>query len=96
MSQPLRHTHVRKTYEFIKSHQRQFPVAVMCRVLRITPTGYYAWLKKPTSDHGLEDARLLRLSARPTPRAMAFTVRPGCFSIYARPAKGAASTAWRA
>ena len=62
MSQPLRHAHVRKTYEFIKSHQRQFPVAVMCRVLRITPSGYYAWLKKPTSDHGLEDARLLRLN----------------------------------
>jgi len=61
MSQQLRHARVRKTYEFIKSHQRQFPVAVQCRVLQVAPSGYYAWLKKPVSDRGLEDARLLRL-----------------------------------
>ena len=27
----------RKTYEFIKSHQRQFPVEVLCRLLRMRP-----------------------------------------------------------
>lgn len=61
MSQPLRPARVRKTYDFIKSHQQQFPVEVLCRVLRVAPSGYYAWLKKPVSDRGLEDARLLRL-----------------------------------
>ncbi|MEP7246432.1 MAG: IS3 family transposase [Gammaproteobacteria bacterium] len=49
------------TDEFIKSHQRQFPVEVQCRGLQVAPSGYYAWLKKPVSDRGLEDARLLRL-----------------------------------
>jgi len=61
MSRELRQAHVRKTYEFIKSNQRQFGVQVLCRVLGIAPSGYYAWLKKPVSQHGLEDARLLRL-----------------------------------
>jgi putative transposase len=60
MSQ-VRPDRVRKTYDFIKSHQQQFPVEVLCRVLRVAPSGYYAWLKKPVSDRGLEDARLLRL-----------------------------------
>lgn len=61
MSEQLRYAGVRKTYEFIKRHQRQFPVEVLCRVLRVAPSGYYAWLKKPVSNRGLEDARLLRL-----------------------------------
>ena len=61
MSEQARHASVRKTYEFIKKNQRQFRVQVLGRVLGVAPSGYYAWLKKPVSDHGLEDARLLRL-----------------------------------
>ncbi len=56
-----RYGSIRKAYEFIKSHQSKFPVDVMCRVLGVTRSGYYKWLKKPVSDRGLEDARLLRL-----------------------------------
>jgi putative transposase len=33
----------------------------MCRVLGLAPSGYYAWLQHPISDHAQEDARLLRL-----------------------------------
>lgn len=47
MSRQLRHTHVRKTYEFIKSNQEQFGVRVVCRVPGIAPSGYSVWLKKP-------------------------------------------------
>lgn len=61
MSQEQRYGNTRKLYEFIKNNQSQFPVEVLCRVLRVAPSGYYAWLKKPMSDRGLEDARLLRL-----------------------------------
>ena len=52
---------VRITYEFIKSHRHEYSVQVMCRVLGVAPSGYYAWLKQPLSDHAREDARLLRL-----------------------------------
>ena len=34
---------------------------VLCRVLGVAPSGYYAWLKKPHSNRALEDARLIRL-----------------------------------
>ena len=61
MSQQPRSNRVRQTYGFIRSHQRQFPVEVLCRVLGVAPSGYYEWLKKPVSNRGIEDARLLRL-----------------------------------
>jgi putative transposase len=34
---------------------------VLCRVLDVAPSGYYAWLKQPLSNRAREDARLLRL-----------------------------------
>jgi putative transposase len=33
----------------------------MCRVLRASRSGFYAWLLKPLSDRAVEDHRLLRL-----------------------------------
>jgi putative transposase len=33
----------------------------MCRVLRVTRSGFYAWLHKPLSDRAIEDQRLLEL-----------------------------------
>jgi len=34
---------------------------MMCRLLDVAPSGYYAWLKNPVSNRAKEDARLLRL-----------------------------------
>src|SRR5947207_7634117 len=33
----------------------------MCRLLNVTRSGYYVWLKEPISNQAQEDARLLRL-----------------------------------
>jgi len=52
---------VRRKYEFIKSNQRKYKTRMMCRLLEVAPSGYYAWLKKPESDRAIEDKRLLRL-----------------------------------
>jgi putative transposase len=52
---------VRPTYEFIKAHRHKHSVQVMCRLFGVAPSGYYAWLAQPSSDHAQEDARLLRL-----------------------------------
>jgi putative transposase len=52
---------VRRNYEFIKAHQHEYSVETMCRVFRISRSGYYAWLKEPMSNRAQEDARLLRL-----------------------------------
>jgi len=42
---------VRSVYQFIKAHQSQYHVRVMCRVLGVAPSGYYKWLQQPTSNH---------------------------------------------
>ncbi len=36
-------------YAFVAEHRPLFPVRVMCRCLRIHPSGFYAWLKNPRS-----------------------------------------------
>lgn len=52
---------VRRSYEFIKLNHHNHDVAMMCRLLRVCRSGYYAWLKEPISNRAHEDARLLRL-----------------------------------
>ena len=52
---------VRRHYEFIKANQHEYGVKPVCRLLDVTRSGYYAWLKQSISDRAQEDARLLRL-----------------------------------
>ena len=61
MSTKPRIKRVQALYDFIKAQGGTYSVRTLCRVLDVTPSGYYAWLKKPTSRHASEDARLLRL-----------------------------------
>jgi putative transposase len=51
----------RVKYALIRSHRHEHRVVVMCRVLRVHRSGFYAWLKKPLSDRAVEDQRLLEL-----------------------------------
>ncbi len=61
MSKRMSAGRVRKTYQFIEAHRREYPVQTMCQVLEVAPSGYYEWLHSPLSDRAREDARLLRL-----------------------------------
>ncbi len=36
-------------YSFIRHHRSQFRVATLCRVLRVSPSGFYAWLGRAQS-----------------------------------------------
>lgn len=42
----------------MKAHQATFPVTVMCDVLRISRSGFYAWLDRPPSARDRQDAEL--------------------------------------
>ena len=52
---------VRTKYAFIKAHRNEFDTAMLCRVLEVSRSGFYEWLRKPLSDRAREDQRLLRL-----------------------------------
>jgi len=43
----------------VKQNQACFPVRAMCRVLGLSPSGYYAWLKRPPSARTLRNQELL-------------------------------------
>ncbi len=36
-------------FAFIRDHQEQFPVEVLCDVLAVSRSGYYAWARRPPS-----------------------------------------------
>lgn len=44
---------IRVKYAFMRDHRREFPVRSMCRVLRVHPSGFYAWLRKHLSDRAI-------------------------------------------
>lgn len=46
-------------YAFIKQHDKQHPTKVMCRVMGVQRSGYYAWKKQPLSAQAKDNQRLL-------------------------------------
>jgi putative transposase len=52
---------VRAKYAFIKTHRNEFDTATMCRVLQVSRSGFYEWLRHPLSERAREDQRLLAL-----------------------------------
>ena len=46
-------------YAFIREHRRCFAVARLCALLRVSRSGFHAWLKRPVSARVLADHQLL-------------------------------------
>ncbi len=61
MSNRRRSQSIRRKYAFIKAHRGEYDTAVMCRLLDVSRSGFYQWLRNPLSDRALEDQRLLGL-----------------------------------
>ena len=42
--------------------EKAWPKAAMCRVLQVSTAGFYAWQRRPPSEHAKDDERLKVLS----------------------------------
>jgi len=51
-------------YRCIYRRRSQYPVTMMCRVLRVSWSGYYAWRVRPESDRAKRDRELARVIRR--------------------------------
>lgn len=51
-------------FEFIENHRDQWPVQVMCRVLRVTRSGFYEWRKRPVSERAVRQRKLAEKATR--------------------------------
>ena len=47
-------------FGFIEQHARTWPVRLMCRVLCVSASGYYAWRSRPESHRAIANRRLLQ------------------------------------
>lgn len=47
-------------FQFIMDHRDEFPVQRMCEVLQVSPSGYYAWRRRPPSAREMANQELLQ------------------------------------
>ncbi len=45
-------------YGFVDTHKKVWPVALMCRVLKVSRSGYYDWLDRPPSKRARSNVEL--------------------------------------
>ena len=82
-------------YRMIQRCREAFPIRMMCRCLRVSPSGYYGWVSRPLSARAQENARLLARSVNCIVIMTGSWGARACGKTCAMPGSGAAVTGWR-
>ena len=56
--------HASEAFGFVRAHQAMYPVSMMCRVLEVSRSGYYAWLRREPCARARANAILLETIER--------------------------------
>jgi transposase InsO family protein len=43
----------------VREHAKQFPITILCHVMRVASSGYYAWLRRPESPRARQNRALV-------------------------------------
>jgi putative transposase len=46
-------------FQFVDDHREEFHVTLMAKVLNVSPSGYYAWRRRPTSAREMANRQLI-------------------------------------
>jgi transposase InsO family protein len=46
-------------FEFIQEYQNDYPVRLLCKAMKVSPSGYYAWRNRPPSKRELANQRIV-------------------------------------
>ena len=82
-------------FAFIAREKACYPVALMCRVLTVSRSGYYAWCIRPASQHTQEDQRLGLEVAAIYRESRARYGSPGSMPSCASAASAPRASGWR-
>ena len=77
-------------FRMIERCRDAFPVRMMCRCLKVSPSGYYDWRGRPLSARAVENKRLLVHIRSLHTESEAYWVRHGSGMIFIMRGKTAA------
>jgi len=47
-------------FQFIENHRNDLPMTRLCKVLDVSPSGYYAWRQRPASAREMANRELVK------------------------------------
>lgn len=77
-------------FVFIDTEKALYPVVLLCRLLKVSRSGFYAWLGRPASARQLADEVLTVQIRGFTPVRGRSMVRRGCTPVWRTRASGSA------